>query len=437
MISARAARTGVWGLALLPLALFVAGIGTSDLASPAAVLNLFGRLAGVLGLVFLLLAGALSARVPGFDQPFGGLTKLWHTHHLLGAASLMLLLAHPILLALARGPFGVEFAAALLFPPLGDLASWAGWLALALMMVFLAPSFAFFGRPRYERWKRVHALAGPAIVLALVHTALFSRSLPGSSDLVIWGGLSLLAVSGLLWRFLFSRRRARLRHRVELVEPVSNNVVELTLKPLQRRLRYQAGNFVYLTPHDPDLAAGCNEEHPYTLSSSPLEHELRIAIKDLGDASHAIQTITPGSEVSIEGPYGRFFDPRTPDHEPQLWVAGGIGITPFLARLRHLDRQNADVDVVLVFAVQDDTRMLFKAELEALAQRLEGVRLVVHMFYREGPISREFLNRQVPDLARREAWICGPLPLNHLVQSHLRDAGIDRARIHTEEFELL
>ena len=85
-----------WTIALIPTAIFLAGVDAQDVASAAAVFNLLGRLTGVIGLALLLLAAALSARVPGFDQPFGGLTKLWHTHHLLGAGSLMLLLVHPI-----------------------------------------------------------------------------------------------------------------------------------------------------------------------------------------------------------------------------------------------------------------------------------------------------------------------------------------------------
>jgi hypothetical protein len=101
MIRARTARLLVWLLALVPVMLLLPGFGASDFASPAALLNALGRLTGVAGLALLLLAAALSARVPGFDQPFGGLTRLWHTHHLLGASSLILLLLHPILLAMA------------------------------------------------------------------------------------------------------------------------------------------------------------------------------------------------------------------------------------------------------------------------------------------------------------------------------------------------
>ncbi|MFU8830647.1 MAG: ferric reductase-like transmembrane domain-containing protein [Wenzhouxiangella sp.] len=441
MMPPHAARLLVWCLALVPLLAFLLGLGSPDFANAAAVLNMLGRLTGVLGLAFLLLAAALSARVPGFDQPFGGLTKLWNTHHLLGAASLMLLLAHPLLLSLAAAGYGQHLAVATLFPPLSDHATWIGWLALVLMMIFLAPSFSFFGHPKYERWKRVHSLAGLVVILALVHTVMFSRTMPAGLDIIVWSLFALLAVGAVAWRFIFSRRAGRLTHTVTKVEQVANNVVELTLEPRNRTLAYQAGNFVYMTPHDPELSAGRGEEHPYTLSSSPLEASPRIAIKDLGDASRAIQSIRVGTTVSLEGPYGRFFPTDGRRKDPELWVAGGIGITPFLARMRHIKAldHNGGLggDIHMIYAVQDEARALYAAELEQLAAEIPGFGLTFHFFYREGPISPDFLHQTCPDFQQRAIYICGPLPLNHLVQNHLREAGVSQARIHTEEFELL
>ncbi len=436
-MSARSAHRLVWMAALLPSLLFLATLGRGDLASTPALLNSAGRLTGVAGLTMLLLAAILSARVPGFDKPFGGLTRLWRTHHLLGAWSLILLMAHPVLLALSASGAGVSAAANTLFPPLSNLASWSGWAALVLMMIFLAPSFSFFGPPRYERWKKVHRLAGPAVALALLHNFWLSRGLPQWLDVALWSLLALLAIAAVGWRFVFSRRVGRLEYSVSDVTSVDNSVVELSLAPRGRSLRHEAGNFVYLTLEDGSLEAGRGEEHPYTLSSSPDEDHLRIAIKALGDASRAAQTLRPGTRARVEGPYGRFF--LSPDRvdEPELWVAGGIGITPFLARMRHLLRRGEPADVCLIFCVQDPPREIFAEELRDLAEKLEGFRLNVHYFYREGPVSEEYLRSACPDMAERSLYICGPDQLNALVRHHAAAAGIPASRIHTEEFQLL
>lgn len=430
----------VWLVAILVSTTTLVAIVVSTVFSPpvglAAILEAAGRATGIIGLAMLLLAAALSARVPGLDRWFGGLTRLWKTHHRLGAISLMLLLAHPLMLSLAQAEAGLASSVDLLFPPAGNWRIWSGWAALLLMMFFLAPSFAFFGRPEYRRWKLLHRLAGPAVMLALLHAWQFGRTLPGSADRWLWLVLAVLALGAVAWRFVFSRRIGRLHYRVARVIAVANNLVELVLEPAgRRRLGYEAGQFVYLTPYDRTLAAGHGEEHPYTLSSSPDEDVLRIAIKDLGDASRAIQAIRPGSRVAIEGPYGYFFRDTEPDR--QLWIAGGIGITPFLAKARDLRRCGRPVDVRLVYCVQDEARARFLDELKSISAHLEGFEVHTHFFYRQGPLNRDFLDEHVPGLADRVAFVCGPPGLNQLAKRLLVSAGIGRKDIHTEEFKLL
>src|SRR6056297_4253396 len=426
----------IWSLVFVVSVSTLVSIVSSHLEGLAGVLDALGRAAGIVGLTMLLLAAALSARVPGFDRWFGGLTRLWKTHHRLGAGSLILLLLHPVLLSLAQADSGLHAAVQLLFPPLSDWPIWAGWASLPLMMVFLAPSFSFFGHPDYRRWKLLHKLAGPAVILALVHAWQFGRTLPANADKWLWLVLAALAVAAVAWRFVFSRRIGRLRYRVAQVIAVANNLVELVLEPAgRRRLNYDAGQFVYMTPFDRQLSAGYGEEHPYTLSSSPDEDGLRIAIKDLGDASRALQSIQPGSRVTIEGPYGRFFPDRAA--EKQLWIAGGIGITPFLGRARWLHGRQRRCDVRLVYCVQDEARARFLDELHAIAEEIDDFKVIPHFFYRQGPLDSGFLDSCVPDLAEREAFICGPPGLNSLARRLLIGAGTGRKNIHIEEFELL
>ncbi|MFU8817050.1 MAG: ferric reductase-like transmembrane domain-containing protein [Pseudomonadales bacterium] len=427
-------HVAIWVLALLPAVVAAAMLRSPDLASPGGMLNFLGRLTGIGGLSLMLVAAVLSCRVPGFDRPFGGLTKLWRTHHRLAAASFVLLLAHPLLLTFAAAEARLDAAFSTLFRHSWPL--WAGWAALLLLMVFLAPSFKFFGEPRYQRWKHLHRLAVPAVILALVHTLYLARTLPWPVDTLIWLGLTALAVASMSYRFIYGRTLGRRRYRVGQVTRPANNVVEISLSGDGKPLRHDAGQFVYLTPFDPALPAGRGEEHPYTLSSAPGEPELRIAIKDLGDASRAIQHITPGSEVAVEGPYGALF-PAVEAGQPELWIAGGIGITPFLARARHLVRSRAAADAVLVFCVQDEARALFADELRQLSEQQPGLRLQFHYFYQHGPLDLEFVQATCPDAADRCVYACGPRPLLDQAHHIARQLRIPHDRVVTEEFNLL
>lgn len=430
----------VWLLALTPLLLAMITMAESSWSSAEDILRNLGKLTGIGGLGFMLISAALSSRVPGFDAIFGGLTKLWLTHHRLAAVSFLLLLAHPLLLAFAEGR-DIAAARGLLFPDRDVVPVYAGWAALLLMIIFLAPGFRFFGEPDYQRWKTVHKLAGPAVAFSIAHALLLNRTIPEPWAILLWGSFALLAVAAFAYRWLFSRAylpgpAGRLPYRVSRVTPVMSGIVELSLSPEKRSLAYEAGQFVYLSPHDPFLAAGIGEEHPYTVSSSPTEAELRIAIKDLGNASHAIQQIQPGSEVSIEGPYGALFNSGAPN-SPELWIAGGIGITPFLSRARSLGESREPVDISLVLCVQDEARALFREELEQIERSLPGFRFRMHYFYREGPLRREFIEHHFGDLSHRTLFVCGPTPLMKIAGKIASEAGIPTARFHSEEFSLL
>ena len=420
-------------LALGPLVWFL-GTGALQLESAASSLRSLGRLAGVAGLAWLLLAMLLSIRVPHWDGPFGGLIRLWHIHHMLGAASFLLLLMHPILLALAAANSPAAVLATLT-PPLSFWPIWAGWAALLLMMTFLAPSFAFFGEADYQRWKAVHLLSAGAVALGVAHAVPLSRALPAEQAIWLWGLLGGLALAAFLWRTLLSRVFSRRPYRITRVDALARGVVELSLAPEGRPMDYDPGQFAYLTPLDPRLGAGRGEEHPYSISSAPSEPLLRMAIKDLGDASGALLEVSVGSRVLIEGPYGQFL-PRS--HErPALWIGGGIGLTPFMSVARALADNGGPADVQLIYCAKDPTRAYFQDELRAIAAEVPGLSLHMHYFAEAGPLSLSYLETRVPDYRQRRAYICGPLALIALARQLLREAGMARAKITSEEFNLL
>jgi predicted ferric reductase len=398
-------------------------------------LAFLGRAAGILGLCFLLLSGLISLRIPGFDLWFGGLTQLWKVHHVLGAAAFVLVMAHPLLLAFASARVSIQAAAAVLFPQSAEWSVWAGWAAFAAMTIFLAPTFWFFGQPEYRRWKALHALSGVAIVLGVAHAVPLGRSLAGNWGKTIWLGYGALALAAFVYRKCVAPRTARKAYTVVNVQLVNRGIVELTLAPDEELLNYRAGQFIYLTPLDPRLASGRNEEHPYTVSSAPGKGMLRVAIKDAGDATHALQTVAAGGKALVEGPYGDFF-PVKKRTDRELWIAGGIGLAPFLSRARALSPDDT-VDVHLIYCVQDETRAHFLSELEAIAAKIPGFRLWKHFFYREGPLSGAFMSVCCPDFPSREIYVCGPPPLITAARRELRRHGVPGSRIHTEDFTWL
>ncbi len=391
-----------------------------------------GLLAGVFGATLLLLTAALSIRIPGLDQPFGGLVALWQVHHVLGFGAFLLVMAHPLLLALAALAESPQAAAAVLAPAASDRPSWLGWGALLALMIFLAPTFSFFGAPRYQRWKALHALSAVAVTLAFAHTLLLGSSLPPWP----WWALGSLTALALVYRLVWRKLRPGVRYTVTQVEPLVDRVVELSLAPVRGPvMAYLPGQFVYLTPEDPALPAGRGEEHPYTIASAPHEPVLRIAIKSLGDASEALQRLTPGTMARIDGPYGRFFEPG--DARPSLWIGGGIGITPFVGRARALAKTGAPVDIHLVYCANDPSRAYYLDELQRIAAQVPGLHVWPHFFRDQRALDAAWLVAHCPDVAKRTVHVCGPSPLIALTQGLVRKLGVPAARLRSEEFTFL
>lgn len=424
-------------LALLALAL-APGLAAGWLAGVApwtevtTALHQAGLLAGVFGATLLLLAAALSVRIPRLDQPFGGLVALWQVHHLLGLGAFLLVMAHPLLLAVAALAESPQAAAAVLAPAASDRPSWLGWGALIAMMIFLAPTFSFFGAPRYQRWKVVHALSAAAVVLAFSHTILLGSSLPRWP----WWVLGGLTAGALAYRLGWRKLRPGAPYTVTKVEPLADRVVELSLLPVNGPLMaYEPGQFVYLTPLDPTLAVGRGEEHPYTIASAPHETVLRIAIKSLGDATEALQRVTPGTLAQIDGPYGRFFEPG--DAGPALWIGGGIGITPFVGKVRALAKAGAAVDVHLVYCANDPSRAYYLDELQQIAEQVPGLHVWPHFFKDQRALDAAWLVAHCADVAKRTVHVCGPSPLIALTRDLVRKLGVPAARLHSEEFTFL
>lgn len=417
---------------LIPLAVAISRLSPGFGTDTGDSLLVIGRASGILGLSCILVAGMLSVRVPKMDRLFGGLPRLWKIHHILGFMGFALVLVHVELLAISALPISRELPVETLFPAISETTVWLGWLSLIALAVFLAPSFKFFGHPPYQPWKVLHQTAAPvALALAVLHAIEFSP------EAYIWWLLGGFAALSVAWRRAGSKLSGRLTCTVENVEQLAPDIVELSLRPTKRHLEYKAGQFIYLSPLDTTLASGREQEHPFSLSSAPGDNLLRLGIKDLGDASHALQSIALGSKVRIEGPFGDFFARNFPGRR-QLWLGGGIGITPMVGGARSLQSLREPAEAVHLFYLADSPeRAYYRRILLECSQRAGGLRVTEHYFRQEGAMRADFLAEHCPDFREREVYLCGPPPMLEHLRRLLSAEHVPGARIHSEEFTFL
>ena len=144
-----------------------------------------------------------------------------------------------------------------------------------------------------------------------------------------------------------------------------------------------------------------------------------------------------GDPVKVEGPYGRF-DFRRDKGERQVWIAGGIGITPFLAWLDSLQaRPDDSPEVTLLYCVRSPSDAIYAGRLRELCAKLPRIDLRVHYSESEGYLQAADLGLQ-PGVGGRwpSVWFCGPQALAELLRRDLRRQGMPGNRFHQEAFQM-
>lgn len=178
----------------------------------------------------------------------------------------------------------------------------------------------------------------------------------------------------------------------------------------------------------------------YSLTSDPDtsrgDKTVAITVKALPEgflSSHLVSGLAPGTVVRLAAPAGEFVLPE-PLPEKLLLATAGSGITPIMSMLRTMRRRGRHGDVVLIHSAPTESDVLFRDELQALAD--EGVVTLRLWLTRDsGRLTPEALSGLCADWAQRQAWACGPSGFLDLLTGAYRDAGVSEA-LHIERFAL-
>jgi predicted ferric reductase len=175
--------------------------------------------------------------------------------------------------------------------------------------------------------------------------------------------------------------------------------------------------------------------HPFTISSAPKDEALRLTIKATGDWTRELHTgLKPAADAIVEGPYG-MFDYKAGGRR-QIWIAGGIGITPFLAFLRDMEGE-ALHQIDLFYSVRNPDEAVFLDEMQSIQKQQPGLKLHVRFTAQDGPLRMEHIVEQAGgDVSGREFYMCGPPGMMKAFQARLLEMRVPKSRIHFEEFSL-
>lgn len=425
-------RPFIWGAALIPVVLWgVAGAPTRPLDAPT--MQALGQLTGLVGTALFALSFVLATRLRWLEDYFGGLDKMYGFHHTVGLTAFGLLLAHPVLLAMRFLPDQTERALRFLLPLHARPA--VNWGVIALWGLVLLIGLTLWSRIRYDRWKVSHRFMAAALLMGGLHVWLMeptrgsdvaiARFAPLRIYMMALVGLGLVSAGYALLRPWIGPRA---RYITRSVRRLNDEVLEIELEPRDGSIDHVPGQYVFATFLADELP---RESHPFTVCSPADQPAITLMVKVLGDFTGQLyRTLQPGTPARVEGPYGRFDYRHGADR--QVWIAGGVGIAPFLSWARHLARTGASAPQIdLYYCVHSRGDAVYHDELTALSERLPHLHIKLICSVDDGHLHAS----DIDALAGTDVFLCGPSRLVTDMQRQLRERGVPRQRIHFEDFE--
>ncbi len=379
---------------------------------------------GTAALALMGIAALLSARLRMVETLFGGLDRVYLAHKWLGIWALALASFHLVYHA-DRDNWST---AAILVVPDEMTRFVRHFCYVGLMLIVM---LALNRTIPYRVWRWWHKLSGPLFLVVVLHWLSIESPIALASPAGLWLALTATAgTAGALYKLLLYRHLAgQAEYRVVATTP-GKAAIHLELAPVGKRLAFQPGQFGFLRLK----AHGLREPHPFTLASGthPDGH-VDFVIRALGDyTSQLVKTIRVGMLADIHAPHGRFTRNRKARRE--VWIGGGVGISPFIAWLR--DEEAGSCEQVTLFYFHTPGRAFPDVQaLEDLAIA-RGAELVP---VPDGPDSPAFRQRFAAivreiDPQAVDVAFCGPVGLLDEVRARMRHEGVPMANLRHEHF---
>lgn len=230
---------------------------------------------------------------------------------------------------------------------------------------------------------------------------------------------------------------------VKAIKPETPRVKTFTLT-LPRWAAYLAGQHFDVRLTAPD---GYQAERSYSVASEPERRgEIDLTVERLEDgevSSYMHDVLVVGDQIEVRGPIGGYFVWDVDLGGPLLLIAGGSGIVPLMAMLRHRHLANSRVPTRLLYSARALDEVIYADELEQLSHG-DGAPEVIYTFTRTPPPDWNGYARRIDRLMLSEvarplnepplAYICGPTPFVEVAANGLLEIGIAPNRIRTERF---
>jgi len=405
----------------------------------------FMQYSGVIAIGVMSLAMLLALRPRWLEPRLDGLDKMYRLHKWLGITALVVSVLHwwwgrgtkwmvgwGWLARPARGagpeirPHTIEGWLASQRGLAESVGEWAFYATALLIVLALIQGFPYHLFARTHKWIAVAYLALVFHAVALTQFSYWSQPIGWLLAALMLGG-GIAGVLVLLGRVGAGRK---VGGTIEtLVHYPGLDVIETRIALQPGWPGHSAGQFAFVTS-DPREGA-----HPYTIASAwdPQDRHITFITKALGDHTRRLREhLKVDMPVTVEGPYG-CFDFES-DRPRQIWVGAGIGITPFVARMKQL----AAVPGPKTIDLFHPTAVYEQGAIDKLTAdaRAAGVRLHLLVGGKGGRLDGERIRAAVPDWASASLWFCGPPAFGQSLRADFVARGLPAAHFHQELFQM-
>jgi ferredoxin-NADP reductase len=194
---------------------------------------------------------------------------------------------------------------------------------------------------------------------------------------------------------------------------------------------------------------GYQAQRSYSIASAPEDRRLAITVERLDDGEvspYLVGELRAGDTLELRGPIGGYFVWKAEDgNRPLLLIAGGSGVVPLMAMIRHRAATKSTVPARLLYSSRAHDDVIYREELERLAASDHSLS-VAHTLTRSHPegwtgYARRIDGEMIADVAWPAraidpplAFICGPTAFVETAAGHLVGHGYDPAWVKTERF---
>lgn len=361
-----------------------------------------------------------ATRMIGLESLFGGLDRIYIIHKWIGIIAMAAILLHDTIDAEIDEQGNETW--------LVDLAETLGEFSLYSLLILVVISL--FTVIPYPLWRFTHKFMGTLFAFSSFHYAFMLKPFTLTDPLGIY--ILSFCILGMLCYLItllpFSLLAGRYQYQVSAIDQ-TGGATAISLTTRSKGLKHISGQFCFISLQQSAL----RETHPFTLSSAPVDNrQLRFTIKALGDYSASVaKSIKLGDTVLVSRAFGHF--KAIENGETQVWIASGVGITPFLAWLG----KSSTAKVVFYYSYKGTTQAPHLAELEQLCNTRENLELItVDTTVRTRLTAEEIANKLAALLVTSRVYYCGPKAMRVSIQQGLNERGLRHNRFHFEEFEL-